>query len=83
VSNVAIHGVLSRICAALADLVAELALIPAGQEAPDKAIVDQTAPIVINGNRPISFASQQAGDGGTTEPAVWILDCDEIPAHAS
>ena len=67
VPNVAVQGVLSRIRATLAELVAELtALMPAGQEAPDKAIVDQAAQIVITGNRAtISFTSLQAGDGGT------------------
>jgi hypothetical protein len=65
--NVAIQGVLSRIRATVTDLAAELsALMPAARMAPDKAMVDQTASIVITGNRrTISFTSQQAGDGGT------------------
>ena len=67
----AVQGVLSRIRATLAELTA---LMSAGQEAPDKAIVDQAAQIVITGNRPtISFTSQQAGDGGTN---VMVADVD-------
>jgi hypothetical protein len=67
VPNVAVKGVLSRIRAKLAELIAELTfLTPPGQETPDKAIVDQATQILITGNRPtISFSSQQAGDGGT------------------
>lgn len=67
VSNVSVQGVLVRIRATLAQLVAEMAALTLDdQEAPDKAAADKAFHIVVTGDRPtINYSAQQAGDGGT------------------
>ncbi|RKN48210.1 hypothetical protein D7223_09230 [Micromonospora endolithica] len=67
VSDASLRGLLVRVRTALAEMVAELiALTPAAQEVPDKAVADQAVQLVITGHRPtIHVTSQQANDGGT------------------
>jgi AbiTii-like protein len=65
VSNASIKGLLVRVRAALAELVAELAsLTPAGQEVPTQAAADQAIQFVITGERPtINVTSQHTNSG--------------------
>ena len=72
VSNASIRGLLVRVRAALAELVAELiVLTPQDQEVPDKLAADRATQFVITGDRPtIHYSSQHAADGGTNVAVV-------------
>jgi len=64
VPNASIRGILVRIRAALAELVAELITLTAqGHNVPDKLAADQAMHLVITGDRPtIHFGDSHAGD---------------------
>ncbi len=67
VPNSALRGLLTRIRAALADLVAELSrLTPEDQQVPPKLAADQAIQFVINGNgTSIHYSPQSTAGGGT------------------
>jgi hypothetical protein len=64
VSNASIRGILVRVRAALAELVAELiALTPQDQDVPDKLAADQAVQFIITGDRPtVHVGDSCAGD---------------------
>lgn len=66
VSTASIQGLLVRVRTALAELVAELAVLtPPDQVVPDKEVADQVTQFVITGDRAtINLSSQRATDGG-------------------
>ncbi len=71
VPNAAVRGLLIRVRAALADLVAELArLTPQDQQVPPRLATDQAMQFVINGNRATIHYSPQSSVGGGTNVTV-------------
>jgi AbiTii len=71
VPNAAVRGLLIRVRAALADLVAELArLTPQDQQVPPRLASDQAMQFVINGDRATIHYSPQSSVGGGTNVTV-------------
>jgi hypothetical protein len=72
VSSASVRGLLVRVRTALAELVAELAvLMPQDQEVPDKLAADQATQFVITGDRAtINYTSQHATGSGTNAAAA-------------
>jgi hypothetical protein len=68
--DAALRGLLVKVRTALAELVAELiALTPAAQDVPDKAVADQAVYLVVNGHRPTIQVTAHHAAGGTNVAA--------------